>query len=77
MGRLGVHVLEVAQLAKERPSRDDRKTSPKTPDDATEYRDDFMAEELPRISWALGTRTSSRRVAHRREGYDKKYGYRY
>ena len=44
-----IYVLEVAQFAKERASSDNRKAYPNTPDDATQNRDDLMAEELPRL----------------------------
>jgi hypothetical protein len=45
----GGDVLEVAQLAKESTCCNDGKAYPKAPDDATEYGNDLMTEELQEV----------------------------
>jgi hypothetical protein len=51
----GGDVLEVAQLAEESASCNDGKAYPKAPDDATEYGNNLMTEELEEVirKWSI------------------------
>jgi hypothetical protein len=70
------HALKVAQFSKKCTGSNNRKSNPKTPNDATKNGDNFVTEKLGDIMISIWQARNSAGVTHRRKRYDEEDGYR-